>query len=175
MVPRKVQTGKHERGIGEEKNNSFRLGGVGKAPLWRQTGTWGIIECWWAKWPGEGMAFPGWGNSVSENMETRESRMFREFFVGLGDWKWEGKWKDVESLTLWILKKVFLEHMTASMWWYPNECATVPSVDACHSWRLQSDPLLLQEDIKACYSALKTLVPWLHITGRTSCPSQVQY
>lgn len=47
-----------------------------------------------------GNGVPGLGNSVSENMETRESGMFREFFVGLGGWKGEGKWKDVESLTL---------------------------------------------------------------------------
>lgn len=83
MVPRKVQTGKHERGIGEEKNNSFMLGGVGKAPLWRQTGTWGIIECWWAKWPGEGMAF-----QAEETVWAKTWRQESHVCSGNSSWGW---------------------------------------------------------------------------------------
>ena len=160
-------TRKHKRGIGEEKSNSFGLGAVGNAPLWRRTRIWAMIEFWWAKWSGEGIA-----SQAEEAVWAKIWRHESGVCSRNSSWYWvAGKGRangKMWRVWLWMLKKTFLEHTTASMWWCPNECATVPSVDACHSWRLQSDPLLLHEDIKACYSALKTWVPWLHGTGRPS-------
>ena len=47
---------------------------------------------------------------MSKDMETRVRSMFKEFLMVLGGWKREGKWKDVESLTMNVEKNISGTH-----------------------------------------------------------------